>query len=131
MCLTADGGVFSWGHGQDGQLGHGTLANQNAPRKIAELMGDSVVQLAAGRRHTLVLTKNRKILGFGLNSGGQLVSLDQNVRLPAVIAVQIEGAAVNHIAAAGDQSFVGLTASTDLSECAKLQIKEIKSKLEI
>ena len=62
VCLTAEGGVFSWGHGQDGQLGHGTLANQNAPRKIAELMGDSVVQIAAGRRHTIVLTNKRKVI---------------------------------------------------------------------
>ena len=67
VCLTAEGGVFSWGHGQDGQLGHGTLANQNAPRKIAELMGDSVVQIAAGRRHTIVLTTKRKVLKHTLS----------------------------------------------------------------
>jgi len=52
VCLTTDGGVFSWGHGGDGQLGHGTMAHQNTPRKIFELMGNNVCQVACGRRQS-------------------------------------------------------------------------------
>ena len=69
-----------------------------------------------------------KILGFGLNSGGQLVSADHNVRLPVPIPVNLEGIAINRIGAAGDQSFIGLTSASSLSDCLKFQMKEIKSK---
>ena len=45
-------------------------SSQNTPRKVFELMGNVNVGLACGRRHTLVLTSNRAIYGFGLNSYG-------------------------------------------------------------
>ena len=34
VCLTEDGGVFSFGSGQYGQLGHGSKTDENLPRKI-------------------------------------------------------------------------------------------------
>ena len=69
-----------------------------------------------------------QILGFGLNSGGQLVSADHNVRLPVPIPVNLEGIAINRIGAAGDQSFIGLTSASSVSDSLKFQMKEIKSK---
>ena len=34
LILTADGGVWSWGHGYHGKLGHGDQQNQLLPKKI-------------------------------------------------------------------------------------------------
>ncbi len=45
VCLTADGGVFSFGGGGFGQLGHGGKANEVLPRKVMELMGTEVTQV--------------------------------------------------------------------------------------
>ena len=40
--LTKDGGVFTWGDGTYGQLGHNNTSNQLVPRKVFELMGITV-----------------------------------------------------------------------------------------
>ncbi len=46
VCLTKDGGVFSFGCGRYGQLGHGGNSNEMLPRKIMELMGTEVTQVS-------------------------------------------------------------------------------------
>jgi len=42
----------------------------------------------SGRRHTICITDKKEIIGFGLNSNGQLGDLDdQNIRLPVNICI--------------------------------------------
>ena len=53
--LTSDGGLFTWGAGFWGQLGHGRLANEMLPRRVIELMGTPVIHVTCGRCHTLVI----------------------------------------------------------------------------
>ena len=45
VCLTRNGGVFSFGSGSYGQLGHGSKSDEHLPRKIIELMGTEVTQV--------------------------------------------------------------------------------------
>jgi len=47
--LTRDGGVFTFGAGTYGQLGHGTAMNEMLPRMVLELMGSTVTQISCGR----------------------------------------------------------------------------------
>ena len=70
--LTFEGGLFTWGAGMYGQLGHGRNTNEVLPRKIFELMGVRIVQVSCGRCHTLVVSKQGRIYSFGLNGSGQL-----------------------------------------------------------
>lgn len=70
--LTCEGGLFTWGAGMYGQLGHGKNSNEIMPRKIFELMGVPINQLSCGRCHTLVASKRGRVYSFGLNGSGQL-----------------------------------------------------------
>lgn len=73
ICLTEDGGVFSFGSGQYGQLGHGSKSDEHLPRKIIELMGTEVSQVACGKKHSLAFVPTRgRLYAFGLGGSGQL-----------------------------------------------------------
>ena len=47
--ITLEGGVFSFGSSAYGQLGHNSTNDELLPRKISELMGSEVSQIACGR----------------------------------------------------------------------------------
>ncbi|RWS12069.1 E3 ubiquitin-protein ligase HERC4-like protein [Dinothrombium tinctorium] len=71
--ITKDGGLFTWGAGTYGQLGHGKQADEMFPRRVFELMGLEVTQVSCGRCHTLaVIGSKGRLYSFGLNGSGQL-----------------------------------------------------------
>ncbi|XP_058241627.1 probable E3 ubiquitin-protein ligase HERC4 isoform X5 [Hemibagrus wyckioides] len=71
--LTKEGGVFTFGAGGYGQLGHNSINHEINPRKVFELMGNVVTQVACGRQHTLAfIPSSGKIDSFGLGGNGQL-----------------------------------------------------------
>ncbi|XP_011296686.1 probable E3 ubiquitin-protein ligase HERC4 isoform X3 [Fopius arisanus] len=85
--LTIDGGVFTCGAGMYGQLGHGTNSNEVLPRKIMELMGSIVTQIACGKRHMLALVPSRgRVYAWGLGGAGQLgINGARSVAIPQVV----------------------------------------------
>ncbi|KAI2658144.1 putative E3 ubiquitin-protein ligase HERC4 [Labeo rohita] len=55
------------------KLGHNTTNHEVNPRKVFELMGSVVAQIACGRQHTLAFVPSSgKIDSFGLGGNGQL-----------------------------------------------------------
>ena len=50
LSVTKYGALFTWGSGENGQLGHGDTADELAPRRVDALyfQGDWVVAVAAG-----------------------------------------------------------------------------------
>ncbi|OCT71800.1 probable E3 ubiquitin-protein ligase HERC4 isoform X2 [Xenopus laevis] len=71
--LTKEGGVFTFGAGGYGQLGHNSTNHEVNPRKVFELMGSIVTQIACGRQHTLAFVPSSgRIYSFGLGGNGQL-----------------------------------------------------------
>lgn len=73
VMLTLEGGVFTCGLGADGQLGHNQHSNELNPRKVFEIMGKRVTQIACGRHHTLAFDASQgRLFSFGLGNCGQL-----------------------------------------------------------
>ncbi len=120
--LTQDGGVFSFGSGMYGQLGHNSFENQYLPRKIFDLMGSEVTQIVCGRCHTLAyIAATNRLYSFGLSTNGQLGIAVTNVNklTPTVVnAIQLEKITekpkkpneklkfLHSVYCGGDQSFV-------------------------
>lgn len=129
--LTRDGGVFTFGAGMYGQLGHCTSANEMLPRKVLELMGTTVTQIACGRWawhvvrqirpifkscfsflrcHTLAFVPSKgRIYAFGLCGSGQLGTKSiANVNAPQLVLGQWETtvsvAGANNAGALADES---------------------------
>lgn len=73
VVITLDGGVFSFGSSVHGQLGHNSTNDELLPRKISELMGSEVSQVACGRSHTVIFMPNTgQISTFGLACSGRV-----------------------------------------------------------
>ncbi|UJR38108.1 hypothetical protein I4U23_030788 [Adineta vaga] len=73
VIITIDGGVFSFGAGMHGQLGHNSINDELLPKKISELMGSEVSQITCGRSHTAIfLPKTGQVYVCGLACAGRV-----------------------------------------------------------
>ncbi|CAG2117337.1 unnamed protein product, partial [Medioppia subpectinata] len=73
--LTRSGQCYGWGHNSCGQLGIGSVADTPTPQPIKtfslSLQLKPVVGISCGDNHSLVLTKDHLIYGFGANDRRQ------------------------------------------------------------
>ncbi|XP_024866882.1 alsin isoform X2 [Kryptolebias marmoratus] len=74
--------VWSWGRGEDGQLGHGDNLARLQPLCIKSLNNKEVVRVAAGARHSLALTAQSQVFSWGSNSSGQLGHMESPSTVP-------------------------------------------------
>ncbi|RDD40061.1 putative E3 ubiquitin-protein ligase HERC4 [Trichoplax sp. H2] len=110
--LTKEGGVFTFGAGSSGQLGHNSLSHHCSPQMVVDLMGIVVTQITCGRRHTLAYARQLgRLYSFGLNGSGQLGNNSCKNATNPTISVNTWKLKAWHIAAGGDHSF--LTVSQD------------------
>ncbi|XP_003378945.1 putative HECT-domain protein [Trichinella spiralis] len=89
VAVTATGGLFTFGAGTYGQLGHGNQNSELFPKQVMELMGSVVLDVACGRCHTLAITEN-KLYAFGLNTSGQLglLNVKHTTSIPLPIPIE-------------------------------------------
>jgi alpha-tubulin suppressor-like RCC1 family protein len=69
--VTAEGGVKCWGQNDQGQLGDGTTKPQNVPVDVQGLTAGATA-VAAGTRHTCVVSGTGGVLCWGANDLAQL-----------------------------------------------------------
>ncbi|MEU8542435.1 Ig-like domain repeat protein [Streptomyces sp. NPDC048717] len=75
LAVTSDGRVLAWGANSDQQLGDGTTSHEEfnpTPVETHLPAGVHVVAVSAGWAHSLALTSDGRIFGWGQNYYGQL-----------------------------------------------------------
>ena len=108
LVLCDDGALAAWGYNGSGQLGDGGSLSRSAPVLVDRsgvLAGKTVVQVAAGMVHGLVLCSDGTVAAWGGNSAGQLGNPASSYSLVPVPVVGIPaGKRVAAIAAGGNHS---------------------------
>ena len=115
MCVTDDGAVFAFGASDTGQLGVGGTERRLVPTLLrGELENKSVMQVAAGDEHTMIVTADGLVFATGDNSKGQLgVGDTENRLVPTLVTWQLQGKAAVNVAA-GDRHTLCITADCSL-----------------
>ncbi|XP_048005438.1 probable E3 ubiquitin-protein ligase HERC2 [Leguminivora glycinivorella] len=72
LCVSSDGGVWSWGTGEDGRLGHGDTAPREVPAQITHLAHHEVVRAVAGPTSSAVITSRGALYTWGRANHGRL-----------------------------------------------------------
>lgn len=72
MLCSEDGSVYSWGEGQHGALGLGTLQDQFKPMKIQIANDSRIAKIDCGREHSVLLDVSGRVYVAGSNKQGQL-----------------------------------------------------------
>ena len=70
MVLALDGQLYTFGYGQQGQLGHRSSKNIFQPKFVHDLLGKRVKAIAAGQNHSIVLTQAGDVFVCGSNTDG-------------------------------------------------------------
>ncbi|KAG9408630.1 hypothetical protein AC1031_020482 [Aphanomyces cochlioides] len=65
MAISRDGALFTWGCGQDGQLGHGSYMDLSSPQQVMSLAAVDAVDVGGGAAYTCVLLKSGHVVSCG------------------------------------------------------------------
>lgn len=110
IVLCSDGTLAAWGNNIDGQLGNGTDNTALSPvlvRRDGVLAGKTIVALAAGGKHNLVLCSDGTLAAWGANDSGQLGNGSRKTAVAPVEVIRSEallGKTVTAVAAGGAYS---------------------------
>ncbi|CAH1401548.1 unnamed protein product [Nezara viridula] len=73
ICYTSLGEVYAWGHNAYCELANGTTTQSSNPMKVEVCLSTKVVvEVACGSHHSVVLTNEGEVYGWGYNGNGQL-----------------------------------------------------------
>ncbi|XP_057437198.1 RCC1 domain-containing protein RUG3, mitochondrial isoform X2 [Lotus japonicus] len=90
LALTDNGKVLSWGHGGQGQLGHGSIQNQKIPMVIEALATEHIIYISCGGSFSAAVTDKGKLYMWGNASDSQL-------GVPGLPAIQSSPIEVNFL----------------------------------
>lgn len=78
ISVSSSGGLYTYGWSKYGQLGHGDFEDHLTPHKLDTLQENLISEISGGWRHTMALTSDGKLYGWGWNKFGQ-VGVGDNV----------------------------------------------------
>lgn len=89
--------VFSWGRGEDGQLGIGDTSDLQEPTFVDALRGVGVRQIACGSGHTVVLTTDGSVYTWGRGDDGRLGHGDNGWKYVPRLARALAGQVITQV----------------------------------
>ena len=110
LALSADGKVFGWGYNYYGQLGNNSTNNSSVPVPVSTsgaMTGKRIGAITAGGSHSLAITTDNLIFGWGSNGSGELgnnTTTDSWVPVPVTSSGVLAGKTVVSIAAGSSHS---------------------------
>ncbi|PIA47632.1 hypothetical protein AQUCO_01400330v1 [Aquilegia coerulea] len=72
ISVSSSGALYTYGWSKYGQLGHGDFEDHLIPHQLEALHHDYISQISGGWRHTMALTSDGKVYGWGWNKFGQV-----------------------------------------------------------
>ncbi|KAI5683723.1 hypothetical protein M9H77_04951 [Catharanthus roseus] len=90
--------LFTWGNGDDGQLGHGDKASRLTPCCITSLSNTNFCKVACGQSVTVALTTLGQVYTMGRADYGQLGNPINTGRLPTCVQGKIKNIFIEEIA---------------------------------
>ena len=87
LALSEEGVVYSWGYGNDGQLGHGSKNNEKFPTLVHH--DKSIKKIYAGHSHSGFIDDNNDYYAFGFNQDYRLMmTSEKEVSSPKRVKVK-------------------------------------------
>lgn len=106
LFLADDGVVYTCGNNSSGQLGLGNNEHVTTPTKIALMLHETVVGMAAGGCGTLLLTEKGQVFSMGIGTHGQMGHGNtEDIKEPRLIQALADMKAI-YIASGGCHSVV-------------------------
>ncbi|KAF9609779.1 hypothetical protein IFM89_018227 [Coptis chinensis] len=72
ICVSSSGVIYTYGWSKYGQLGHGDFEDHLIPHQLEALRHDFISEVSGGWRHTMAVTSDGKLYGWGWNKFGQV-----------------------------------------------------------
>ncbi|URD76716.1 Regulator of chromosome condensation (RCC1) repeat [Musa troglodytarum] len=78
ITVSSSGNLYTYGWSKYGQLGHGDFEDHLSPQWLEALKDSCISQISGGWRHTMALTSDGRLYGWGWNKFGQLGIADND-----------------------------------------------------
>ncbi|XP_078434073.1 regulator of chromosome condensation (RCC1) family protein isoform X2 [Wolffia australiana] len=72
ITVSSAGSLYTYGWSKYGQLGHGDFEDYLIPHQLDALSAKSISQISGGWRHSMALTSDGELYGWGWNKFGQV-----------------------------------------------------------
>ncbi|KAL6542382.1 Ultraviolet-B receptor uvr8 [Orobanche minor] len=72
ISVSSLGSLYTYGWSKYGQLGHGDFEDHLIPHKLEALRESRISQISGGWRHTMAVTSDGRLYGWGWNKFGQV-----------------------------------------------------------
>ncbi|MFG2112171.1 Ig-like domain repeat protein [Streptomyces sp. NPDC048718] len=109
LAVTSDHRLLVWGYNNRGQLGDGTTTTRTRPVELTLPGGAEAESVTAGPYHSLVLTTDGRVYGWGYNAYGQLGDGTETNSLVPVQALVPDGVRFTALSNRGHYFSLGLT----------------------